>query len=624
MTRLRKSCLRLRPRSFTRFALMLLAPLAAASAGCGQTEKDAGKAADTTTTVTSALSTFGARVLGFETPLADWTATSGTRTQSSTRSEGSFSLGLSGTGSTTITSVPIDSLITVGDAFTVDVTLPTQQAGATFGTIQLFIDLPSRGINMAFVGQRDLVGLPTARFNRLAYMLPANIRTQLQQTYSDLRVRLVLNAPNNGGTWLFDRASFDVQPPGSPQPSIESRLVALEGAVTTLQSQVTTLQGQVSTLQTANTALTGRVGTLESGLAESNGRIATLESQNTTLTANVASLTARTTAAEAKNSLQDAAIESLNAGLASALARITALEGASLPPALVSQLQAIADHLTVTTVEGLASMVFTGVNVHVRDGSGSTPCSGAGCNGLGNLIIGYDAQRTSSTALRTGSHNVILGNGHEWTAYGGFVGGFENRINDQSAVVLSGRANTASGALAVVVGGNSNVASGDFSFIGGGLTNTASGTRAVVLSGEDNVASAETSTVVSGWQNTASGRAGSVSGGFGNFATAVTSSVAGGLQNTADAKGAAVLGGESNHATGENSTVSGGSGNTASGETSSVSGGRLNQATAGSSAVAGGQSCTADGINAVIGGGLNRNNGGILHSFRAGELFESQ
>jgi hypothetical protein len=600
---------------------VVLAPLAVSAAGCGQTNKDAsGNVAEATTTVTSALSTAGARILGFETPLADWTTTAGTRSQSTTRSEGSFSLGLAGTGSATLQSAPIDSLITVGDSFTVDVTIPTQQSGATFGTIQLFIDLPSRGLNNVFIAQRDLVGLPLGRFNRLAYMLPANVRTQLQATYSDLRVRLVLNAPSNGGTWLFDRASFDVQPPGSPQPSIESRLVALETAVTTLQ-------GQVTALQTANGDLTTRVGNLESGLAASNTRITSLEASNTTLTANVASLTSRMNAVEAKNASQDSDIQGLNILVANALSRITALEGAALPPDLVSQLQNIAAHLAFASVDSLPSMVFTGVNVHVRDGSGDTRCTaGSSCNGLGNLIVGYNEPSTTAPTPvdRTGNHNLVVGGGHEYSSYGGFVAGFENHVTATSASVLGGRGNTASGPDSTVGGGSGGTASGINAVVSGGRDNTASGFCAVIAAGEDNIADAEQSSVLGGLQNKATARSATVLGGTLNEASGSVSSVVAGHHNSATASGAAVLGGADNTASGKDSTIAGGSDGTASAEESSISGGRSNQATNTCAAVSGGQTNNADGINSVVGGGHNRTADATLHAWRAGDLFQSE
>ena len=47
----------------------------------------------------------------------------------------------------------------------------------------------------------------------------------------------------------------------------------------------------------------------------------------------------------------------------------------------------------------------TGVNVHVRDGSGGT--DGA-VNGLGNLIVGYNED---SGDTRSGSHNLVVGQG---------------------------------------------------------------------------------------------------------------------------------------------------------------------------------------------------------------------
>ena len=53
---------------------------------------------------------------------------------------------------------------------------------------------------------------------------------------------------------------------------------------------------------------------------------------------------------------------------------------------------------------------FTGVNVHIVSGSGSTDDGGT-LSGLGNLILGYNALGNDLGAgdVRTGSHNLVLG-----------------------------------------------------------------------------------------------------------------------------------------------------------------------------------------------------------------------
>lgn len=104
------------------------------------------------------------------------------------------------------------------------------------------------------------------------------------------------------------------------------------------------------------------------------------------------------------------------------------------------------------------NLVFKGVNVQVVNGTGTT--NGA-VNGLGNLIVGYNQPRDGADEIeRTGSHNIIVGDGHDYKSYGGLVAGLSNTI---------------SGAYSSVSGGLRNVASGDYSAVSGGHFKSAEG-----------------------------------------------------------------------------------------------------------------------------------------------------
>ena len=85
-------------------------------------------------------------------------------------------------------------------------------------------------------------------------------------------------------------------------------------------------------------------------------------------------------------------------------------------------------------INGLAGphIIFTGANIHVRNGSGST--EGA-VNGKGNLIVGYNEY---SIENRTGSHNMVVGPYHTYSSYGGLVAGFDNKITGDNASVSGG------------------------------------------------------------------------------------------------------------------------------------------------------------------------------------------
>jgi hypothetical protein len=178
--------------------------------------------------------------------------------------------------------------------------------------------------------------------------------------------------------------------------------------------------------------------------------------------------------------------------------------------------------VSVETVDGQPTVRFSGVNVQVVDGSGNT--SGA-VNGRGNLIVGYNL--TEAGEVRTGSHNLVVGDLHSYTSFGGFVAGMDNRVD------------------------------GVFSTVAGGATNVASGTRSSVLSGYGNRATGLDSTVVAGWDNTVTGEAAVVAGGRENTAQGQSSMVTGGRDNTATDSQSVVVGGVANSAGINDVTVGG-------------------------------------------------------------------
>jgi hypothetical protein len=138
--------------------------------------------------------------------------------------------------------------------------------------------------------------------------------------------------------------------------------------------------------------------------------------------------------------------------------------------------------------------VITGMNVSIVDGSGDTKSD----SGLGNLTIGYNALRAVGADLRTGTHNLIVGDRHNYTSYGGLVAGDSNMISRPYATVTGGSANTASGYAATVSAGEFNTASGVQAAILGGKFNTASGDNSAVGGGNHNQAQADDSSVSGG------------------------------------------------------------------------------------------------------------------------------
>ena len=190
------------------------------------------------------------------------------------------------------------------------------------------------------------------------------------------------------------------------------------------------------------------------------------------------------------------------------------------------------------TDRGSDTLQLSAMNLQIVDGSGSTESR----TGLGNLVVGYNKERVlgldcevddSFCNLRDGSHNVIIGDKHNFIKWGGLVIGLGNEISGEYASVSGGSFNKASGYAASVSGGRYNNASGASSSISGGEFNDAYG----------NIAS--------------------ISGGGNNLSGGYATSVSGGLQNSADGDGTTISGGKSNIASGIGSTVSGGMGKSA-------------------------------------------------------------
>jgi hypothetical protein len=142
-------------------------------------------------------------------------------------------------------------------------------------------------------------------------------------------------------------------------------------------------------------------------------------------------------------------------------------------------------------------LLFTGMNLQVLNGAGTTPTT----NGLGNVIVGYNADVADT---RTGSHMVVIGDNHTYTSYGGIVAGLDNTTTGAYSSVTGGSENTASGTGSSVSGGFSNTASGPSSSVSGGVLNTASGIYSSVSGGVDNTASGTYSSILGGLNQTVS------------------------------------------------------------------------------------------------------------------------
>jgi hypothetical protein len=183
-------------------------------------------------------------------------------------------------------------------------------------------------------------------------------------------------------------------------------------------------------------------------------------------------------------------------GLPLSLAREDAPDKWKGETGLAQRVAALEELLKHFSREG-KEIFITGANLHIVNGLGRTDCGTEEepiphCpNGLGNLIVGYNESRAifGEEDIRTGSHNVVVGEQHNFSRFGGLVVGVFNTISGDFAAVTGGRGNTASGVSAAVSGGQVNTASGDFAAVSGGLQNMASGFLASVSGGQFNTAS---------------------------------------------------------------------------------------------------------------------------------------
>jgi hypothetical protein len=195
----------------------------------------------------------------------------------------------------------------------------------------------------------------------------------------------------------------------------------------------------------------------------------------------------------------------------------------------VNAIERTLTHVTsVPGAGGLPEVRITGANLRLVNGLRAT----ATANGLGNLLVGYNEPRQGGN-VETGSHNVVVGQGHNFSSFGGLVVGRQNEISGAFAAISGGFDNTASGASAAVSGGIFNRASGASAAVSGGFDNTASASATSVSGGRGNTASGESATVSGGHGNTASGHTAAISGGQANTASGFISSISGGRNQTA-------------------------------------------------------------------------------------------
>ena len=129
------------------------------------------------------------------------------------------------------------------------------------------------------------------------------------------------------------------------------------------------------------------------------------------------------------------------------------------------------------------SVAFSGANVFIQNGTGSTGGTG---NSTGNLIVGYNGK--DSTDYRTGSHNLIVGDKHSYNSHSSIAVGSEHDITAEYTAVLGGTKNAVSVKHGAILGGDNNNVKAKGAATVGGNSNTVeeNADYSVIASGQSN------------------------------------------------------------------------------------------------------------------------------------------
>lgn len=138
---------------------------------------------------------------------------------------------------------------------------------------------------------------------------------------------------------------------------------------------------------------------------------------------------------------------------------------------LANKALALAPYVTVDIKPQMGvrgpNITFSGANIHIVSGSGSTIDS---TSGRGNLIIGYnEIDKTLTATDRLGAHNLILGRFNGYTAGACIISGDSNYASSYSSAIIAGQGDYVQrGYYDVVIGGLNNESSGDHAVTVGG------------------------------------------------------------------------------------------------------------------------------------------------------------
>lgn len=168
--------------------------------GCGKSTEQAVQ--QNIGTLGQALTADQERVLGFESPLADFSSQVGTLQASTNRTQGSKALSVAPNGWTEINSVPISSLGPVLDTVSYDVLIPADTPWASVHLILISAELEFWWQDLGYHDLSELTA--TGTYQTVSFPLSAEVKQKLESAYSDLVFKLVVNAPASAGPFLLD------------------------------------------------------------------------------------------------------------------------------------------------------------------------------------------------------------------------------------------------------------------------------------------------------------------------------------------------------------------------------------------------------------------------------------
>jgi hypothetical protein len=283
----------------------------------------------------------------------------------------------------------------------------------------------------------------------------------------------------------------------------ETELRALRVDLEKLRKQIETTHGNVEDNRPATVGWEDDVSALWTIITQNQSRLETLESADLVSEEWVSTAISAGTGALGELATRVESLESNFGDTAATIASTAALA-----------------EKVVVNADG--DVIFRDTNVFIQNGASATGV----LNGKGNLVIGYNL--TTGALDRSGSHNLIIGDGHTYTGHSGVAAGIDHQIKANFNAAIGGIGSRIEGEYASALGGQYNHVSGQYAIAVGGKSNTANGANSATIGGQDNITGGLFSTAAGGQSNTVTGDYSTVAGGSMNTIEGDSATVAGG------------------------------------------------------------------------------------------------